>query len=93
MVTTQIFTLSKVSYLKVHGGQDISGVVKGHLVKINNIEFLHRIAGKTLIRYMNNKYIALSNESNLVLFLCVNSNPIPNHIWVLCGLFTLGCFQ
>lgn len=80
MVTTQIFTLPKVSHLEFHGGQGISGVVKGHLVKISNIEFLHRIVGKALNRQMKDKCIALSNESNSVLFIRVNFNLNPNHV-------------
>ena len=84
MVTSQGFTLPEVSHLEVHEGQGISGVLKGHLVQIGNIEFLHRIAGKTLDRYTKEKHMALSNESNAVIFICVNSNP--NHLWVLCGL-------
>ena len=88
MVTSQGFTLPEVSHLEVHEGQGISGVLKGHLVQIGNIEFLHRIAGKTLDRYTKEKHMALSNESNAVIFICVNSNPNlnPNHLWVLCGL-------
>ena len=90
MVTSQGFTLPEVSHLEVHEGQGISGVLEGHLVQIGNIEFLHRIAGKTLDRYTNEKHMALSNESNAVIFICVNSNPNPNpnpnHLWVLCGL-------
>ena len=62
MVATQIFTLSKLSQLEVHDGQGISGVVKGYLDKIGNIELLHLIAGKALNRDMNGKYIALSNQ-------------------------------
>ena len=62
MVATQIFTLSKLSQLEVHDGQGISGVVKGYLDKIGNIEFLHRITGKALNRDMNGKYIPLSNQ-------------------------------
>ena len=86
MVTSQGFSLPEVSHLEVHEGQGISGVLEGHLVQIGNIEFLHRIAGKTLDRYTNEKHMALSNESNAVIFICVNSNPNPNHLWVLCGL-------
>ena len=62
MVATQIFTLSKLSQLEVSDGQGISGVVKGDLDMIGNIEFLHGIAGKALNRDMNGKYIALSNQ-------------------------------
>ena len=88
MVTSQGFTLPEVSDLEVHEGQRVSGVLEGHLVQIGNIEFLHRIAGKTLNRYTNEKHMALSNESNAVIFICVNSNPNPNpnHLCVLCGL-------
>ena len=88
MVTSQGFTLPEVSYLEVHEGQGISGVLEGHLVQIGNNEFLHRIACKTPNRYTNEKHMALSNESNAVNFICVNSNPNPNpnHLWVLCGL-------
>ena len=88
MVTSQGFTLPEVSYLEVHEGQDISGVLEGHLVQIGSNEFLHRIACKTPNRYTNEKHMALSNESTAVNFICVNSNPNPNpnHLWVLCGL-------
>ena len=88
MVTSQGFTLPEVSHLEVHEGQGISGVLEGHLVQIGNIDILHRIAAKTLDRYTNEKHMALSNESNAVIFICVNSNPNPNpnHLWVLCGL-------
>ena len=88
VVTSQGFTLSEVSYLEVPEGQGISGVLESHLVQIGNNEFLHRIAGKTPNRYTNEKHMALSNESNAVIFICVNSNPNPNpnHLWVLCGL-------
>ena len=88
MVTSQGFTLPEISYLEVHEGKGISGVLEGHLVQIGNNEFLHRIACKTPNRYTNEKHMALSNESNAVNFICVNSNanPNPNHLWVLCGL-------
>ena len=92
MVTSQGFTLPEVSDLEVHEGQRVSGVLEGHLVQIGNNEFLHRIACKTPNRYTNEKHMALSNESNAVIFICVNSNPNPNpdpnpnHLCVLCGL-------
>ena len=90
IVTSQAFTLPEVSHLQIYEGQDISGFLEGHLVQIGNNEFLHRIAGKTLNRYTNEKHMTLSNESNAVMFICVNSNPNPNsnpnHLWVLCSL-------
>lgn len=72
MVKSQSVTLPEVSRFKLREGLGIAGVVDGHLVQIGNFEFLHRICGKELNTYMENKYITWSNESKTVIFVCVD---------------------
>ena len=72
LVKSQSATLPEVSRFELHEGQGIAGVVDGHLVQIGNFEFLHRIGGKELNTYMENKYITWSNESKTVIFVCVD---------------------
>ena len=72
MLNSQNASLPEVSRFELHEGQGISGIVDGHLVQIGNYEFLHHIAGKTLNRYMEDKYIMWSNESKTVIFVCVD---------------------
>ena len=71
-VKSQSASLPEVSRFNLHEGQGISGVVDGHLVQIGNYEFLHHVAGKTLSKYMEAKYITWCNESNTVIFVCVD---------------------
>ena len=72
MVKSRSATLPEVSRFELHEGQGIAGVVDGRLVQIGNLEFLHRIGGKELNTYMENKYITWSNESKTVIFVCVD---------------------
>ena len=72
LVKSQSATLPEVSRFELHEGRGIAGVVDGHLVQIGNFEFLHRIGGKELNTYMENKYITWSNESKTVIFVCVD---------------------
>ena len=72
MVKSQSASLPEVSRFELHEGQGISGVVDGHLVQIGNCEFLRHIAGKTLNKYMEDKYITWCNESKTVIFVCVD---------------------
>ena len=72
MVKWQSAGLPEVSRFELHEGQGISGIVDGHLVQIGNYKFLDHIAGKTLNRYMEDKYIMWCNESKTVIFVCVD---------------------
>ena len=72
MVNWQSASLPEVSRFELHEGQGISGIVDGHLVQIGNYEFLHHIAGKTLNKYMEDKYIKWCSESKTVIFVCVD---------------------
>ena len=71
-VNSQSASLPEVSRFELHEGQGISGTVDGHLVQIGNYEFLHRIAGKTLNKYMEDKYAMWCNKSKTVIFVCVD---------------------
>lgn len=73
MVKSQRASLPEVLRFELHEGQGISGIVDGHLVQIGNYEFLHQIAGKTLNKLTEDKYIRWSNESKTVIFVCVDS--------------------
>ena len=72
MVNWQSASLPEVSRFELHEGQGISGIVDGHLVQIGNYEFLHHIAGKTLNKYMEDKYTKWCSESKTVIFVCVD---------------------
>ena len=72
MVYSQSDILPEVSHFELHEGEGISGTVDGHLVQIGNYEFLHHIAGDTLNRYIEDKYVKWSNESKTVIFVCVD---------------------
>ena len=72
MAYSQSAGLPEVSRFELHEGQGISGIVDGHLVQIGNYEFLHHIAGKTLNRYMEDKFTMWCNESKTVIFVCVD---------------------
>ena len=72
MVSSQSNALPEVSRFQLREGQGIAGVVDGHHVQIGNYEFLHRMGGKALSKYMEDKYISWSNESKTVIFVCVD---------------------
>ena len=72
MAYSQSTSLPEVSHFELHEGQGIAGIVDSHLVQIGNHEFLHHIAGKTLNKYMEDKYTMWCNESKTVIFVCVD---------------------